>query len=355
MSMIYNKSGRPGRDALLIGSIPLADAATVFRTAGEILGSYLRQVPDGETGPRSNWIGWQLGVMRAATFLTQRQSTTGYGAVMVDLFSPRDPTSDPSSWEFGSLGYASSAISSYSEFRRLKVDGVLPPDIKFQVSLPTPLAPVTSFIEPDFYVAVEQAYERRMRSEIDAILRTVPAEELAIQWDTAVEFALLEGVFPGALVNRRDLIVERLVGLTSWVPQSVELGFHLCYGDADHKHFIEPKSTALLVDVANAVLASSRRRIDWLHLPVPKSRDDLDYFEPLSALRRPKDMRVYLGLLHLGDGLEGARSRVQAANNFVADFGIATECGFGRRPVDHVVPLLQLHASMLRELNNTIS
>jgi hypothetical protein len=355
MSMSYDKNGRPGRDALLLGSIPLADVATVFRTTGEILGSYLRQVPDGETGPRSNWIGWQLEVMRAATFLTQRQSTTGYGAVMVDLFSPRDPSSDPSSWEFGPLGYASSAIASYSEFRRLKIDGVLRPDIKFQVSLPTPLAPVTSFIEPDFYLAVEQAYERRMRSEIDAILRTVPAEELAIQWDTAVEFALLEGVFPGALVNQRDLIVKRLVGLASWVPRAVDLGFHLCYGDAGHKHFIEPKSTALLVDVANAVLEGSPRRIDWLHLPVPKSRDDLDYFAPLSTLRRPKDMRVYLGLLHLGDGLEGARSRVRAANNFINDFGIATECGFGRRPVDHVVPLLQLHASLLRELNNTVS
>jgi len=354
--MSHSKSGRPGRDALLIGSIPLTDAATVFRTTAGILGPHLRQIPDGETGPRSNWIGWQLEVMRAASFLTQRQSTIGYGAVMVDLFSPRDPTSDPSSWQFGPLGYASSALSSYGEFRRLKVDGVLPAEVKFQVSLPTPLAPVTSFIEPEFYFAVEKVYERRMRAEIDAILRTVlPAEELAIQWDTAVEFALLEGVFPGALANRRDLIVDRLVRLTTWVPESVGLGFHLCYGDAGHKHFIQPKSSAILVDVANAVFDSSRRRIDWLHLPVPRSRHDLEYFEPLSALRRPSNMRVYLGLVHLGDGLDGARRRIRAASNFVADFGISTECGFGRRPVEQVVPLLQLHASVLTELNNTIS
>ena len=65
-------------------------------------------------------------------------------------------------------------------------------------------------------------------------------------------------------------------------------------------------------------------------------------------------MRVYLGLVHLGDGLEGTRRRLRAASNFVTDFGIATECGFGRRPVEQIVPLLQLHANVLTELNATI-
>ena len=36
----------------LVGSIPLNDTETVFRTACDTLGPWLQRVPDGETGPR---------------------------------------------------------------------------------------------------------------------------------------------------------------------------------------------------------------------------------------------------------------------------------------------------------------
>ena len=45
--------------AHLIGSVPLPDAETVFRTVGRALGPCLARVPDGETGQRGRWIWWQ--------------------------------------------------------------------------------------------------------------------------------------------------------------------------------------------------------------------------------------------------------------------------------------------------------
>jgi len=339
------------RDALLVGSIPLADAEAVFRTTSRILGSDVRQLPDGETRQRSNWINWQLNVMRSASFLVQRSSSDGYGAVMVDIFVPREPDSDPARWEFGPLGYSRAAAQSYPIFARLKSEGVIARDVKFQVSLPTPLAPMTSFIAPEHYRAVEPAYERRMREEIAGILSVVPPRELALQWDTAVEFALLEGVFPGALAKRTEEIMERLVRLTSWVPSSVDLGFHFCYGDAGHRHFKEPVDSGLLVQVANALTSSAIRPLQWLHLPVPRDRADSGYFAPMRDLRLSADTRLYLGLLHFSDGVTGATHRLHAAEEFVGEFGIATECGFGRRPADQVVPLLQLHVDVLRRLD----
>ena len=39
-----------------VGSIPLPDAETVFRTLAESAGAYLRRLPDGETGIRKTWI-----------------------------------------------------------------------------------------------------------------------------------------------------------------------------------------------------------------------------------------------------------------------------------------------------------
>ncbi len=48
-----------GRGVHLVGSVPLEDAAAVFREAGQRLGTRLERIPDGETGIRSNWIAWQ--------------------------------------------------------------------------------------------------------------------------------------------------------------------------------------------------------------------------------------------------------------------------------------------------------
>ena len=39
-----------------VGSIPLADAETVFRTLAAATGAHLKRLPDGETGIRKTWI-----------------------------------------------------------------------------------------------------------------------------------------------------------------------------------------------------------------------------------------------------------------------------------------------------------
>ena len=46
----------------LVGSVPLSDSSEVSRAAGSILGDRLLRMLDGETGVRSNWIGWQFAV-----------------------------------------------------------------------------------------------------------------------------------------------------------------------------------------------------------------------------------------------------------------------------------------------------
>src|SRR5215475_12921120 len=40
----------------LVGSIPLPDAETVFRTVSGAVGRHLARLPDGETGIRKTWI-----------------------------------------------------------------------------------------------------------------------------------------------------------------------------------------------------------------------------------------------------------------------------------------------------------
>ena len=42
-------------------------------------------------------------------------------------------------------------------------------------------------------------------------------------------------------------------------------------------------------------------------------------------------------------GIENTRRRIAAAARVVDDFGIATECGFGRRPPDTIPDLFRQH------------
>jgi methionine synthase II (cobalamin-independent) len=130
------------------------------------------------------------------------------------------------------------------------------------------------------------------------------------------------------------------------VPKGVELGYHLCYGDYGHEHFVQPKDASLLVEVANAIGAGIQRPVDWIHMPVPRARTDDAYFEPLRNLKLQPGTELILGLVHFTDGVEGGRRRLEAAQRAISKFGIATECGLGRRPRETIEPLLKLHAEL---------
>ena len=328
----------------LVGSVPLSSAEEVFRTTSSILGGRLRRIPDGETGIRSGWIGWQFQLFASNPMfeVVAPPPETYVPRSRLKLRSPRRPATIA----FEQLGYADAALDSYRLFAQLKRDGVIPAQYRFQVCLPTPLAPVSAFVVPEDQAEVEPVYEAALLNELARITAAIPHDELAIQWDTAIEFAILDGVMPTFLVESKADILERLMRLGNRVPVPAELGYHLCYGDAGHKHFKEPEDTGKLVEVANAIGAAIRRPINWIHLPVPRNRLDAAYYAPLRHLRLQPETELYLGLVHFADGVEGALTRIKAAQQCVADFGVATECGLGRRPPDTIPALLRIHSQV---------
>jgi len=334
----------PARGIHLVGSVPLASAEVVFQTVAAEIGDRLRRIPDGETGPRSDWIVWQLPI-----FTSQRQ---------LDVVPP-----GPDSWRplprvrlaegvraeavaFGALGYADAAIASYRTFARLKRDGRVPVASRFQVCLPTPLAPISAFVVPEHQAALEPVYEARLLGELATLLAEVPHDQLAIQWDTNFEFGMLEGVFPVWFGDVKGGILERLLRLARHVPADVQLGYHFCYGDAQHRHYKEPADAGRLVEVANALAASLGRALNWVHLPVPRDRADDAYYAPLRELRLRPETELYLGLVHHTDGVEGSARRLAVASRFASGFGVATECGWGRRPPATVPELLRIHHAL---------
>src|SRR5689334_3676144 len=97
-------STRQPQGAHLVGSVPLATAEEVFRAAGTILGDCLHRIPDGETGKRSNWIGFHIEILAANPLLEIAPPNP-------DVYAPlpqvrlREGT-DPAQLRFDNLGYA---------------------------------------------------------------------------------------------------------------------------------------------------------------------------------------------------------------------------------------------------------
>ncbi|HEV8474415.1 MAG TPA: class I SAM-dependent methyltransferase [Methylomirabilota bacterium] len=328
----------------LVGSVPLDSTETVFRTVATEIGDRLRRIPDGETGPRSDWIVWQLPVFTARSELEIVPPAPDSWRPLPRVRLAEGVRAE--SVRFEALGYADAALASYRAFARLKRDGVVPTACRFQISLPTPLAPISAFVVPEHQAALEPVYEARLLAELRVILHDVPHDQLAIQWDTNFEFGMLEGVFPIWFDDARGGILERLLRLSRQVPTDVELGYHFCYGDVQHRHFKEPDDATRLVDVANALAVSLGRRLNWIHVPVPRARTDARYYAPLRELRLRPETELYLGLVHHTDGVEGTAKRIEVARAVVPDFGIATECGWGRRAPATIPALLQVHREL---------
>ena len=127
----------------LVGSIGLDTVDEVFRTVGELLGPYLRRVPDGEVGGRKLWISWQYPLLRASVFLRPDPSGAIRPTNRFPLLTLAEGVA-PSDVRFGELGYAREARASYLDFITARDNGTLPKGIRFQVCLPTPFAVVSS-------------------------------------------------------------------------------------------------------------------------------------------------------------------------------------------------------------------
>ena len=307
-----------------VGSVALDTPEEVFTAIGRHCGPYLKRVPDGEPHGRRLWISWQIPVLRANPSLVP----VGEGQVPLKLA----PGVAPEDVHFGELGYWRESRPSYEDFLAARNGGRLPAGVRFQVSLPTPWAVLTPFCQQPDAQQIFPAYERAMLREVERICATIPHRDLAIQWDVCLEMVAWDGrwqqarTFPGM----EQVFAANFARLGSAVPPDVELGFHLCYGDLDAKHFVEPIDATKMVEMANLIARSVPRPITWIHMPVPIDRTDAAFFAPLTNLRIGEGTELYLGLVHAQDGVEGTRRRIAAAQQFVRDFGVASECGISR-------------------------
>lgn len=337
------------RNVYLVGSIPLSNASEVFERVSSALGDTVKRIPDGETGERSDWITWLERIFSSNPSLQRSDEVfrVHAGAAAYHRYTLK-PGRTVADLRFEDLQYARIAQASYAEFARLKQAGKIPARTRFQVDLVPAHSVLWLFVVEELQAQVDPIYNEAVKREIDKIAATIPHSELAIQFDVAsAVFARLErndaSRYGRDKHESRERFAQIVADLANHVPADIELLFHFCYGDANHKHAVEPTDMGDMVDFAHSLVGKLRRSVELIHMPVPRNRSDNAYFQPLSRLRLPKETELCLGLVHYTDGLEGTRCRLETAQKHAREFSIATECGFGRRPVETIPALLRIH------------
>jgi hypothetical protein len=180
------------------GGVNLADTDTVLREIASRVATGVHRIPDGETGDRQHLITFQIekfwqtrGIERASA----QDQTQGY--------RPRPKvrlaaSADPSRLQWPNLGYADAYSNSFESFRRMRDAGTIGGDVRFQVQYPTPLAAINAWFVAEDQPQVEPSYERALFSDLQSLLARLPHADIAVQWDVAVEIAILESAFEAA-------------------------------------------------------------------------------------------------------------------------------------------------------------
>jgi len=336
----------------LVGSIGLNSVEEIFRTVGQRLGRRLKRSPDGEIGGRRLWISWQYPLLRASPFLVPDPSGAVHKISRFPILSLADGVK-PEQLDFGELGYAREARASYEDFCSARKRGDLPGRIRFQVCLPTPMAVIYAYCIERDVLAVYEAYEKDMIREVAAICAAIPHHDLCIQWDVCHEMLIWDGqpldMFPKVGTSHGE-ILRRMQRICASVPEDVELGVHLCYGDFRAKHFLEPRDAGKMVELANALASTVQHPLAFVHMPVPIARTDDAFFAPFQGLELASATELYLGVVHAADGVDGAKRRMATASRYARTFGIATECGIARaRTPDLVKSIIDIHAAISKE------
>lgn len=340
-----------GKELLLVGSIPLDTVEEVMRTFGAALGRYIPAMPDGEVGERRSWVNrFCYQVFNGHADLETLRRPPSVGGVEQLLPSKREDT-----WQFRvrpgvsqvrfglpglRLGYARDATSSYFVFRTLREQGVLPCDLRFQISIPM----VNSVVRPLYFAdpadleKVRPGFEAALAAELAVILKRIPAKDLAIQWDCAWEVSAVHGSAIAASEAQIETHVAPIRRLSALLPEDVALGFHFCFGTFGGWPAFAPPDLGRTVELVNSAVSAAGRRADWIHIPA-LDRTDRAFYAPLARLE-PCGARVFLGMIH---SMASFRERLAAARAVLPDFGVAAYCGFGRTPPEQLPKILEDH------------
>lgn len=343
-------------DLLLVGSLPAESTEEALHAGAEYFGDLVFALPDGETGPRAAWVGYEREQLVRPhpdiEVVEETPSPTGIPrhAYETPVFGIRKGVQE---LHWDTWPRIDDAIASYRRFRELRQEGVIPEGLRFQVGLPGPHSALNA-MKADFaadYPVAAKGFEDLVSRELTRLTTEIPPEDLAIQWDMAYEVQDVEKVLAWTDEGAWERFTGAVTRLTRQIPEDTLVGYHLCYGTFPEWPMYEARDLEVVVGMANYAIANSRRPVDWVHLAGPRylRSEDERFFAPLSGLEA-ENTRVYLGIVLPIDGIPGFRRRHATASKYLDDFGVAMYCGFGRQPGEDKTETLRLHRDTVRSL-----
>jgi hypothetical protein len=175
---------RVNSELLLVGSLPADSTETALREAAGFFGGLVFALPDGETGPRAAWVGYERERLvrpnEGVATVEETESPTGIPrhAYETPVFAVK-PGVTELRWE--SWPRIDDAIESYAVFRTLRDTGVIPAGLRFQVGLPFPSSALNGF-KADFardYPVAERAFEDLAARELRRLATAIPRRDPA--------------------------------------------------------------------------------------------------------------------------------------------------------------------------------
>ncbi|MDQ4119128.1 MAG: hypothetical protein M3235_19530 [Actinomycetota bacterium] len=351
-------TGRVTSQLLLVGSLPSGSTESAFRDGAALFSDLVCALPDGETGPRSAWVGFDRTMLLEPhpdiEILAPTSSPTGRARHTYETarLTVRDGIE---SLRFDTWPRVPPILDSYRTFTRLRAEGAIPGDVRFQINFPFPSSVFTGAFKDHYardWEIVGPALEDLTLRALDEVLAEIPADELALQWDLAYEVLDAEQIL-GWTEGGPESAWERFAGpwsrIAPCVPEEVLMGLHLCYGTFPDWPMFEARDMGLIVRMANHAAATASRTLDWVHLAGPRylRSDDDAFFAPLDDLD-VGDARVFLGIVLPIDGADGLRRRRATASRHLNEFGVAMYCGFGRQPGQDPAATLREHSEVVR-------
>jgi hypothetical protein len=323
----------------LVGAWPGRGPEHAMTLALERLAPHLDRMSDGETGDRHLWVTPAMEKFRANPDVELVRDGDWSDYDHVAMWRVRDGvTLNPDNIR---LHYALAFENSFPSFRVLR-ERYGRPDLRFQVGIPAPIDLAlysfgdAAFADPTILDACTAATVRAIEKVFER-----GGDEVVFQLETVVALVAVAQADDDAQPTVAEQMAGTLLDAAARAPEGARFGAHLCLGDFHHTAYGKMRDVRPLVLLANAVAAQwpEGRVLEYIHAPFAAAKEppipEESFYEPLSSLALPDDVRFIAGFLHESLDTSAHRELLARIERLTGrEVDVAAACGLGRRDSD---------------------
>lgn len=322
----------------LVGTIPADSTESALKLVTDKLGDVTTAwLPDGETGTRKDWIGRLVENLKSHPDLelTRDGDWSDYDR------TPAFKVKKGHRFDYVELDYFEHFEESWPQFQQVR-SGLGRSDLAIQVGIPGPIdvAFAAFGFNPASGLRNTRPFEDATLLEISKI-HALGGSEVVYQLEVPIEIEIANRMPKPVRKAGVGQLAGRLLRVVRKSPHDTRWGFHLCVGDMNNTAFSRLDDATTLTLLANAIVDRfpKGRTLEFMHLPLAHGSEpptlDERFYEPLTKLAVPTDVRLIAGFAHEGQSLEdqlAVRELIEARVGRPVD--IAASCGLGRRDLE---------------------